>query len=107
MWFESSTRVVECLTWLVKLSMRIGSLDRICSWIAMRKILHKLYKVQNALVELCKLLFLLLCELCNVGVIPLHVLNECIKGLIFPCSTLVLCLSKPIGPDILWSFVLK
>ena len=75
----------KCLTWFVKLHMRIGSLDRIYSWIATRNILHKLHKVQNALDDLHKLLlvvrlglrnlllgllkvlFLLLFELCNVG----------------------------------------
>ena len=57
----------------------VGSLDITCSWIATKKSLHKLHKVRNALVEmhnlllgLCKLLFLLLFELCNVGVSPLH-----------------------------------
>ena len=103
----------------MKLRTRIESLDRICSWIATKKSLHKLHKVRNALVdlhnlllgvrlgsrnlllgllkllflllgELCKLLFLLLCELCNVGVIQLNVLNKCIRGLIFPCGAFVL-----------------
>ena len=59
------------------------------------------------LFELCKLLFLLLFELCNVGVSPLHGLNKCIKGSIFPCCAFVLRLSKPVGPNILLSFVLK
>ena len=31
MWFENSTRVVDCLTWFVKLCPRIRSLDIICS----------------------------------------------------------------------------
>jgi hypothetical protein len=53
------------------------------------------------------LLFLLLFELCNVGVSPLHEQNECIKGSIFPCCAFVLRLSKPVGSDILLSFVLK
>ena len=119
--FEKSTSVVECLTWFVKLRTGIGSLDIICSWIATKRILHKLYKVRNALVEmhnlllllckllflLCQLLFLLLCELCNVGCSPLHERNECIKGSIFPCCDFVLRLSKPVGPDILRSFVSK
>ena len=83
--------------------------------------MHKLHKVQNALVEmrnlllglrkllflllgeLCKLLFLLLFELCNVGVSPLHELNNCIKGSMFPCCAFVLRLSK----DILQSFISK
>ena len=102
-WCESSTRVVECLTWFVKLHMRIGSLDIICSWIAMKKSLHKLHKVRNALVEMHNLLLLL----CNVGFSPLHAWNECIKGSIFPCGAFVLRLSKPVGPDILRSFVSK
>ena len=113
-WFKTSTRVVECLTWFVKLHTRIGSLDIICSWIATKRILHKLTKMLNALVKmhnlllgLRKLLFLLLFELCNVGFSPLHEWNECIKGSIFPCGAFVLRLSKPVGPDILLSFVLK
>ena len=33
--------------------------------------------------------------------------NKCIKGLIVPCCAFVLRLSKPVGPDILRSFVSK
>ena len=74
-----------------------------CSWIAMKKSLHKLHKVQNALVEMHNLLLLL----CNVGFSSLHEWNKCIKGSIFPCCAFVLRLSKPVGPDILRSFVSK